>query len=51
MKDLVAAGALWEIVRISKDCSREDIKNLAKRTLAGSPTFQAELKKMHLGHE
>lgn len=50
-KDLAAAGALWEIVRISKECSREDIRNLAKRTLGASPVFQSELRKMHLAHE
>lgn len=50
-KDLVAAGALWELVRISKECSREDIRSLAKRTLGASPIFQSELKKMHLTHE
>eukprot|EP00250_Pteridium_aquilinum_P006334 c16275_g1_i1 orf=380-3352(-) len=50
-KDLVAAGALWELVRISKECSREDIRSLAKRTLGASPVFQSELRKMHLAHE
>lgn len=49
-KDLVAAGALWELVRISKECSREDIRSLAKRTLSASPTFQVELRRMHLAH-
>ncbi|KAH7439668.1 hypothetical protein KP509_04G071600 [Ceratopteris richardii] len=49
-KDLVAAGALWELLRISEECSREDIRNLAKRTLTASPTFQSELRKVHLGH-
>lgn len=50
-KDLAAAGALWELVRISKECSREDIRSLAKRTLSASPVFQSELRKMHLAHE
>ncbi|MCO5611179.1 hypothetical protein L7F22_065429 [Adiantum nelumboides] len=50
-KDLVAAGALWELVRISKECSREDIRSLAKRTLGASPAFQSELRKMHLAHD
>lgn len=44
-KDLVEVGALWELVRISKECSREDIRSLARRTLTASPTFQAELRK------
>nr|AMS24206.1 armadillo repeat-containing kinesin b [Marsilea vestita] len=44
-KDLVAGGALWELVRISKECSREDIRLLAHRMLSQSPTFQTELRR------
>lgn len=47
-KDLVAGGALWELVRISKECSREDIRTLAYRMLSGSLTFQAELRRLHI---
>ncbi|CAM6092702.1 unnamed protein product [Calypogeia fissa] len=47
-KDLVAGGALWELVRISRECSREDIRNLAQRTLNASNTFQTELKRLQL---
>lgn len=47
-KDLVAGGALWELVRISKECSREDIRTLAYRMLSGSPTFQGELRRLHI---
>ncbi|KAJ7569872.1 hypothetical protein O6H91_01G098500 [Diphasiastrum complanatum] len=47
-KDLVAGGALWELIRISRECSREDIRTLAQRTLNASPTFQAELKRLHV---
>lgn len=47
-KDMISGGALWELVRISRDCAREDIKILAKRTLSSSPTFQAELKRLRL---
>jgi kinesin family protein 5 len=47
-KDLVAGGALWELVRISRECSREDIRNLAQRTLNASGTFQVELRRLHL---
>ncbi|KAH7296837.1 hypothetical protein KP509_26G041100 [Ceratopteris richardii] len=47
-KDLLESGALWELVRISRDCSREDIKNLARRTLTSSSAFQAELKRMQM---
>ncbi|KAH8932797.1 hypothetical protein BDL97_19G094100 [Sphagnum fallax] len=47
-KDLVAGGALWELVRMSRECSREDIRNLAQRTLNASGTLQSELRRLHL---
>ncbi|KAL6004762.1 hypothetical protein ACLOJK_005318 [Asimina triloba] len=47
-KDMISGGALWELVRISRDCSREDIRNLARRTLQCSPTFHAELQRLHI---
>ncbi|XP_010277407.1 PREDICTED: kinesin-like protein KIN-UB isoform X1 [Nelumbo nucifera] len=47
-KDMISGGALWELVRISRDCSREDIRNLAHRTLTSSPTFQAELRRLRI---
>ncbi|KAI5647345.1 hypothetical protein M9H77_33350 [Catharanthus roseus] len=47
-KDLISGGALWELVRISRDCSRDDIKALACRTLTSSPTFQAELRRLRI---
>ncbi|XP_043716474.1 kinesin-like protein KIN-UB [Telopea speciosissima] len=47
-KDMVSGGALWELVRISKDCSREDIRTLARRTLTSSPTLQAELRRLRI---
>ncbi|KAL7188725.1 hypothetical protein ACSBR1_038563 [Camellia fascicularis] len=47
-KDMISEGALWELVRISRDCSREDIRTLAHRTLTSSPTFQAELKRLRI---
>ncbi|KAJ4954754.1 hypothetical protein NE237_011537 [Protea cynaroides] len=47
-KDMVSGGALWELVRISRDCSREDIRTLAHRTLTSSPTFQAELRRLRI---
>ncbi|KAG6467101.1 hypothetical protein ZIOFF_075073 [Zingiber officinale] len=37
-KDMISEGALWELVRISRDCSREDIRLLAHRTLISSPS-------------
>lgn len=47
-KDLISGGALWELVRISRDCSRDDIKALACRTLTSSPTFVAELRRLRI---
>ncbi|XP_073106144.1 kinesin-like protein KIN-UB isoform X2 [Elaeis guineensis] len=44
--DMISEGALWELVRISQDCSREDIRTLAHRTLTSSPTFQSELRRL-----
>lgn len=45
---MISGGALWELVRISRDCSREDIRTLAYRTLTSSPTFQAELRRLRI---
>lgn len=45
---MISGGALWELVRISRDCSREDIKTLAHRTLLSSPTFQAEMRRLRV---
>nr|CAD1830126.1 unnamed protein product [Ananas comosus var. bracteatus] len=47
-KDMISEGALWELVRISRDCSREDIRMLAYRTLTSSPTLQAEMRRLHI---
>ncbi|GMH09473.1 hypothetical protein Nepgr_011314 [Nepenthes gracilis] len=47
-KDMISGGALWELVRISRDCSREDIRMLAHHTLTSSPTFLSELKRMRI---
>ncbi|KAG9445084.1 hypothetical protein H6P81_016424 [Aristolochia fimbriata] len=47
-KDMISGGALWELVRISRDCSREDIRNLALKTLTSSPTFQSELRRLRI---
>ena len=47
-KDMISGGALWELVRISRDCSREDIRTLAHRTLNSSPTFQTELRRLRI---
>ncbi|KAL7238693.1 hypothetical protein ACSBR2_004731 [Camellia fascicularis] len=50
-KDMISGGALWELVRISRDCSREDIRTLARRTLTSSPTFQSELRRLRIEND
>ena len=50
-KDMISGGALWELVRISRDCSREDIRTLANRTLTSSPTFQAEMRRLGIDYQ
>lgn len=47
-KDMISKGALWEMVRISRDCSRDDIRALAHRTLISSNIFQSELKRLSI---
>lgn len=47
-KDMISEGALWELVRISRDCSREDIRTLARRILTSSPAFQSELRRLRI---
>lgn len=49
-KDMISGGALWELVRISRDCSREDIRSLAHRTLNSSPTFRSEMRRLRIEH-
>ncbi|XP_051119097.1 kinesin-like protein KIN-UB [Andrographis paniculata] len=47
-KEMVNGGALWELIRISRDCTREDIRALAQRTLKSNPCFQVELKRLRI---
>uniref|UniRef100_M4DTC3 Kinesin-like protein n=1 Tax=Brassica campestris TaxID=3711 RepID=M4DTC3_BRACM len=47
-KEMVKEGAIWELVRISRECSREDIRSLAHRTLTSSPTFLTELRRLRV---
>nr|GEV93321.1 kinesin-like protein KIN-UB [Tanacetum cinerariifolium] len=47
-RDMVSGGALWELVRISRDCSRDDIRSLARRTLTSSQTFLSELRRLRI---
>ncbi|GLT90976.1 hypothetical protein SLE2022_088880 [Rubroshorea leprosula] len=49
-KDMISGGALWNLVRISRDCSREDIRALAHRTLGSSPTLMAELRQLRIDY-
>ncbi|XP_039042607.1 kinesin-like protein KIN-UB isoform X2 [Hibiscus syriacus] len=47
-KDMINGGALWELVRITRDCSREDIRSLARRTLNSSPVLRAEMRRLRI---
>lgn len=49
-REMIDGGALWELVRISRDCSREDIRALAQRTLDSSSSFQAELRILRIDY-
>ncbi|EEF32793.1 Kinesin-II 85 kDa subunit, putative [Ricinus communis] len=42
VKDFISSGGTKELVRISVESSREDIRNLAKKTLKLSPSFETE---------
>ncbi|KAL0322043.1 UNVERIFIED_CONTAM: Kinesin-like protein KIN-UC [Sesamum calycinum] len=42
-KDFITSGGLNELIGISDESAREDIRNLAKKTLRSSPLFRAEL--------
>ncbi|KAK1558863.1 hypothetical protein Q3G72_007531 [Acer saccharum] len=48
VNDMISGGALWELIRISRNCSREDIRNLARRTLSSSPIFRAEMRRLRI---
>ncbi|KAJ6400439.1 hypothetical protein OIU84_015980 [Salix udensis] len=47
-KEMISGGALWELVRISRDCSREDIRTLARRSLNSSSTFRSEMRRLRI---
>lgn len=47
-KEMVKEGAIWELVRISRECSREDIRSLAHRTLTSTPAFLTELRRLRV---
>lgn len=42
-REFISCGGVRELVRISVESNREDIRNLAKKTLKMNPTFQAEV--------
>ncbi|XP_015581131.1 kinesin-like protein KIN-UC isoform X5 [Ricinus communis] len=46
VKDFISSGGTKELVRISVESSREDIRNLAKKTLKLSPSFETEAKEL-----
>ncbi|PHT76858.1 hypothetical protein T459_20380 [Capsicum annuum] len=43
-RDMISGGALWELIRILYDCSRNDIRPLARQTLS-SLTSQFEMRR------
>ncbi|KAK4430973.1 Kinesin-like protein KIN-UC [Sesamum alatum] len=43
-KDFITGGGLKELIGISDESAREDIRNLAKKTLRSTPLFQGELR-------
>ncbi|XP_074309321.1 kinesin-like protein KIN-UC [Silene latifolia] len=43
-QDFISTGGLREVMRISSESAREDIRNLAKKTLKLNPTFHAQLR-------
>ncbi|MED6181803.1 hypothetical protein PIB30_022689 [Stylosanthes scabra] len=47
-KDMISGGALWELVQISRDCNREDIRSLARQTLSSIPQFKSELRRLRI---
>ncbi|PON34472.1 Kinesin-like protein [Trema orientale] len=44
-RDFISSGGVKELVRISMESSKDDIRNLAKKTLRLNPAFQADMQK------
>ncbi|WVZ23302.1 hypothetical protein V8G54_001846 [Vigna mungo] len=42
--DMISGGAMGELVRVSRDSSREDIRILARETLISNPAFHAQIR-------
>uniref|UniRef100_A0A6N2MC18 Kinesin-like protein n=1 Tax=Salix viminalis TaxID=40686 RepID=A0A6N2MC18_SALVM len=43
VREFISCGGVRELARISVESNREDIRNLAKKTLNMNPSFQAEM--------
>ncbi|KAF9674909.1 hypothetical protein SADUNF_Sadunf10G0176400 [Salix dunnii] len=43
VREFISCGGVRELVRISVESNREDIRSLAKKTLKMNPSFQAEM--------
>lgn len=43
-RDFISSGGLKELIEISDESAREDIRNLAKKTLRLSSLFRGELR-------
>ncbi|RRT38836.1 hypothetical protein GW17_00033615, partial [Ensete ventricosum] len=41
--DIIRSGGIKELIRISRESSREDTRNLAKKALDSNPAFSAEI--------
>ncbi|XP_039142909.1 kinesin-like protein KIN-UC [Dioscorea cayenensis subsp. rotundata] len=44
--DVISSGGIKELVRISQESSREDIRNLSKKALHSNPVFLVEMRKL-----
>ncbi|KAJ0967303.1 hypothetical protein J5N97_024220 [Dioscorea zingiberensis] len=44
--DVISSGGIRELIRISRESSREDIRNLAKKALNSNPAFLVEMRKL-----
>ncbi|KAK9158587.1 hypothetical protein Scep_005161 [Stephania cephalantha] len=42
-EDIISSGALKELIRISCESSKEDVRSLAKKTIRSIPSFQAAI--------
>ncbi|XP_024008076.1 kinesin-like protein KIN-UA [Eutrema salsugineum] len=47
-EEMVKGRAMWELVRLSRDYSNEDVRSFAHTTLTSIPTFLTELRRLHV---